>query len=293
MRVGLLGQLVQSGKGPVEIGSGPEHQTMCREARRKWEGAKEREGKGGGVLVVVKLKSKLEKKRKEKRMDEDDDWEWEDLSIEQLDSLERDAFQKLAQQRAAAAYSVPAPAPALIPNSLYTKRVDAFSPGSGSSSIVVVPASTSNPASDEHTKGLPKFHVKFFLHATGNIAAKFSFDQVAVGAFRQIPKAAWNAKERIWIFPPSSLSLAERALRELSNVNVELENLDPLVHRAIAAASAVPDLRDRYDKMPASMESKLLPFQREGVRFILQHGGRVLLADEMGLGKTLQASYPS
>ncbi|PON93088.1 chromatin remodeling factor [Trema orientale] len=123
-------------------------------------------------------------------MDEDDDWEWEELSIEQLDSLERDAVQKLAQQRAAAAYSVPAPA--LIPNSLSnTNKVDAFS--TGSSSRVVVPASRSNPASD------------------------------------------------------------------------------------------------RYDKMPASMESKLLPFQREGVRFILQHGGRVLLADEMGLGKTLQA----
>ncbi|XP_048323432.2 uncharacterized protein LOC107425446 [Ziziphus jujuba] len=37
------------------------------------------------------------------------------------------------------------------------------------------------------------------------------------------------------------------------------------------------------------MESKLLPFQREGVRFILQHGGCALLADEMGLGKTLKA----
>ncbi|XP_060970540.1 uncharacterized protein LOC115714473 isoform X3 [Cannabis sativa] len=47
----------------------------------------------------------------------------------------------------------------------------------------------------------------------------------------------------IWIFPPSSLSLAEKGLRELSGVNVELKNLDPLVHRAIAATSVVPDLR--------------------------------------------------
>ncbi|XP_064958026.1 uncharacterized protein LOC135608880 isoform X5 [Musa acuminata AAA Group] len=41
--------------------------------------------------------------------------------------------------------------------------------------------------------------------------------------------------------------------------------------------------------MPSYVESKLLPFQREGIRFMLQHGGRALLADEMGLGKTLQA----
>ncbi|CAL2226524.1 unnamed protein product [Prunus armeniaca] len=46
---------------------------------------------------------------------------------------------------------------------------------------------------------------------------------------------------------------------------------------------------DQYDRIPSCIESKLLPFQREGVRFILQHGGRALLADEMGLGKTLQA----
>ncbi|XP_020967441.1 DNA annealing helicase and endonuclease ZRANB3-like [Arachis ipaensis] len=37
------------------------------------------------------------------------------------------------------------------------------------------------------------------------------------------------------------------------------------------------------DKIPSYIESKLLPFQREGVWFILQHGGRALLVDEMGL----------
>ncbi|KAH0993205.1 hypothetical protein GBA52_004688 [Prunus armeniaca] len=91
------------------------------------------------------------------------------------------------------------------------------------------------------------------------------------------------------MFPISSLSPAEKILHETSGVNVEVDNLDPLVHRAIAAAFVVPDIRDQYDRIPSCIESKLLPFQREGVRFILQHGGRALLADEMGLGKTLQA----
>ncbi|GFZ13817.1 chromatin remodeling factor18 [Actinidia rufa] len=91
------------------------------------------------------------------------------------------------------------------------------------------------------------------------------------------------------MFPISSLSSAEKLLSEISGLNVEVESLDPLVWRAIVAASAVADLRDRYDMIPRSIESKLLPFQRDGVRFVLQHGGRALLADEMGLGKTLQA----
>jgi SNF2 family DNA or RNA helicase len=37
------------------------------------------------------------------------------------------------------------------------------------------------------------------------------------------------------------------------------------------------------------LEAALLPFQREGVRFGLERGGRCLIADEMGVGKTVQA----
>ncbi|KAL6292827.1 hypothetical protein ACE6H2_000969 [Prunus campanulata] len=242
---------------------------------------------------------------------EDDDW---GLSAEELDSLERDAFQKLAQQRINSAsacssssfssshnhhqlhQSFPSTinssntnffqsSPAKpIPNSLPNK-VAPLSPGTR-----VLPSLVPCKVNlDERLKELPKLSVKFFLHASGNIAAKFPYDQVLVGAVRKIPKSTWNAKERLWMFPISSLSPAEKILRETSGVNVEVDNLDPLVHRAIAAASVVPDIQDQYDRIPSCIESKLLPFQREGVRFILQHGGRALLADEMGLGKTLQA----
>lgn len=41
--------------------------------------------------------------------------------------------------------------------------------------------------------------------------------------------------------------------------------------------------------MAPSLERALLPFQRQGVRFGLERGGRCLIADEMGVGKTLQA----
>ncbi|CAL2226528.1 unnamed protein product [Prunus armeniaca] len=90
---------------------------------------------------------------------------------------------------------------------------------------------------DERLKELPKLSVKLFLHASGNIATTFPYDQVLVGAVRKIPKSSWNAKERLWMFPISSLSSAEKILHETSGVNVEVENVDPLVHRAIAAAS--------------------------------------------------------
>ncbi|CAN6551125.1 unnamed protein product [Malus baccata var. baccata] len=241
---------------------------------------------------------------------DDDDW---DLSAEEFDSLERDAFQKLTQQRVNSAstcssssssypsfdlFQVPQSFPnnynsncsfqsspaKPISNSLPNK-VAPLSPGTR----VLPPSVPCKVNLGERLKELPKITVKFFLHASGNIAAKFPYDQAVVGAVRKIPKATWYAKERLWMFPIPSLSSAEKVLHETSGVNIEVENLDPLVHRAIAAASVVPDLRDQYNRIPRCIESKLLAFQREGVRFILQHGGRALLADEMGLGKTLQA----
>ncbi|XP_078445437.1 chromatin remodeling factor18 isoform X2 [Wolffia australiana] len=136
---------------------------------------------------------------------------------------------------------------------------------------------------------LPKLTLRFCLHPSGDIAAKFSYNQVLVDAFHMIPRASWHARERLWLIPASSLSAAEEVLRRVTSANVEIQRLDPLVYRAIVAASNAPDLQGMYERIPDFVESKLLPFQREGIRFLLRHGGRGLLADEMGLGKTLQA----
>lgn len=134
-----------------------------------------------------------------------------------------------------------------------------------------------------------KYKVRIFLHGSGQIAAKFEYQPQLVAAFRAIPKSEWVAKERLWMFPVSSLAVAERTLAQVDAVAVDVESLDPFVRRALEAASAVPNLLGMYDNMPAYMETQLLPFQRDGVRFVLEHGGRALIADEMGLGKTLQA----
>ncbi|KAK1281094.1 CHD3-type chromatin-remodeling factor PICKLE [Acorus gramineus] len=233
-----------------------------------------------------------------------DDW---DFSAEDLDSIERDALKKFSERNsssssAAASVSAPPPPPPPSPSPSSYQN----SPSKHASSSSKVDRSPLKPPSDTrlHNKvetvapsvlsevmsvtDLPNISVKLFLHASGSIAAKFPYHQLVVNAFHKIPKAAWHAKERLWMFPVSSLSLAEEVLTGVAGVNVEVQKLDPLVQRALSAASSVTDLQDLYDRMPKFVESKLLPFQREGVRFILQHGGRALLADEMGLGKTLQ-----
>lgn len=203
----------------------------------------------------------------------DDFW---DLTVEEMDAIENEALQRINQQRnSSSSSSLP------IPNEVHTSSQGAR----------ILPSTLApKPNTDAGSKPQEqKVSVKILLHSSGVLAAKFPYNQVVVDAVRKIPKAIWNAKERLWTFPHSSLSSAENILREISSVKVEIENLDPLVQRAIASASRVPDLRHLYEKIPSHIEPKLLPFQREGIEFILQHGGRVLLADEMGLGKTLQA----
>lgn len=66
--------------------------------------------------------------------------------------------------------------------------------------------------------------------------------------------------------------------------------LMPSRHRGTLRPAVPPDeVTALYNRMPPWLESALLPFQREGVRFGLERGGRQLLADEMGVGKTVQA----
>ncbi len=76
-----------------------------------------------------------------------------------------------------------------------------------------------------------------------------------------------------------------------------LEPLPELVSRVLRASAAQPDDSARYTALAGvclapgeTLESRMMPFQRAGVRFGLAAGGRVLIGDEMGLGKTVQAA---
>ncbi|KAH0879436.1 hypothetical protein HID58_066830, partial [Brassica napus] len=218
-------------------------------------------GEGGGKEDIREVNPPLKAEERRRSVEvgskmDDDDF---DLTMEEMDALEKEALERINQNK--------------VPNLSQGSRI--------------LPSSL---APKPNTGEGVKVPLKILLHHSGDLAAKFPYNQAVVDAVRKIPMALWNAKERLWIFPQSSLSSAEIILRQVSSVKVEVENLDPLVQRAIASASRVPDLRHLYDKIPSHIEPKLLPFQRDGIEFILQHGGRVLLADEMGLGKTLQAS---
>ncbi|CAM0906944.1 unnamed protein product [Alopecurus aequalis] len=231
---------------------------------------------------------------------DDDDW---GLTEEQFDKLEQEAYRTIAERKASSAAASTAPITSPLPHRALSPATTASSPVRNDHPASRIslesrfgkveslsPSRLSQLTAENNSQGsFPKISVRLFLHASGLIAAKFPYHQKLVDAFRKIPKSSWDGKERVWMFPLTSLSPAEEVLRAVPGLAVEVQKLDPLVQRAFAAALAVKDLRGLYDKIPTDVESKLMSFQREGVRFALQHGGRVLIADEMGLGKTLQA----
>lgn len=91
--------------------------------------------------------------------------------------------------------------------------------------------------------------------------------------------------------------LRRRAPRAQAVRIASLEPLPPLVSNVLRVARRRPDdsalyaALGRLELAPGeSLEARMMPFQREGVRFGLRAGGRLLIGDEMGLGKTVQAA---
>ena len=91
-----------------------------------------------------------------------------------------------------------------------------------------------------------------------------------------------------WTFPFSRYDQVIKALKTESNPDAIIE-LAPTVVSTLRISSRIKDDSMRYGHIPPEMEAKLMPFQRDGIKFILRRGGRALLGDEMGLGKTVQA----
>ncbi|KAI7838398.1 hypothetical protein COHA_007802 [Chlorella ohadii] len=135
----------------------------------------------------------------------------------------------------------------------------------------------------------PLLYINLELGKDQLIEVKCGHHEAVSAALKRLPGGQWDPKSRHWRFPLSQHDRLVQALQALTSVRVRLEPLHPLVTAVLRAASSNPDDSDRYCTLPKDLEQQLMPFQREGVKFALRRGGRVLIGDEMGLGKTVQA----
>ena len=101
---------------------------------------------------------------------------------------------------------------------------------------------------------------------------------------------SWNKNEKVWHAPLvlapkiveklKSLDQNRFVVRRLDEVNKAIEAIE----KVITASSAV-DV-ESFD-LPDNLN--LFNYQKAGVKFILDRGGRALIGDEQGLGKTIEA----
>eukprot|EP00897_Mesotaenium_endlicherianum_P001818 jgi/Mesen1/1664/ME000135S00651 len=103
-----------------------------------------------------------------------------------------------------------------------------------------------------------------------------------LGAYASVHNALSRAKGvTLTGVPPATLC----ALRRWGGGGAHAPTLPPGAAPDSWLASFEESLAAR---LPPKLQSALLPFQREGVRYGVQRQGRCLIADEMGVGKTIQ-----
>uniref|UniRef100_A0A061SCW0 SWI/SNF-related matrix-associated actin-dependent regulator of chromatin subfamily A-like protein 1 n=1 Tax=Tetraselmis sp. GSL018 TaxID=582737 RepID=A0A061SCW0_9CHLO len=135
----------------------------------------------------------------------------------------------------------------------------------------------------------PTVKVTAVLLPGARLGFRFEYNEALIGTIKRIEGREYDAARKLWTVPQKRRDEALRALQSCAQCSVEVEDLPQIVSTVLQAAALQPDESEMYGLIPGDMERQMMEFQREGVKFALSHGGRVLLADEMGLGKTVQA----
>ncbi|KXZ48890.1 hypothetical protein GPECTOR_24g179 [Gonium pectorale] len=139
------------------------------------------------------------------------------------------------------------------------------------------------------------------LEDSKRFGVKVEYHEGLKAVFSLIPGNAYDSSQRSWLFPLSQYRHVMDAMSDgrLRTRGVQLNmqpSLPDFVTNILKEAASRCNDEHLYDKLTRrshesemTLDERMMPFQREGVRHALRLGGRVLIGDEMGLGKTVQA----
>ncbi len=122
----------------------------------------------------------------------------------------------------------------------------------------------------------------------GWIFITFPYEKVIINSVKKIPSITWNAKNRAWRAPTTSVN---DVIKWAKYFNIEVsDELEVLSKKVTGDIGRLVDASRSVDAeiTIASLKADLLPYQRAGVSYA-SNARRTFIADEMGLGKTLQA----
>ncbi|KAL0028605.1 hypothetical protein WJX79_005056 [Trebouxia sp. C0005] len=135
----------------------------------------------------------------------------------------------------------------------------------------------------------PTLRAEVLMGPAATVEVNVRFHANIAAALKSLEGAEWISNKGLWRMPMSQYVPLMKALSAVPGVRLDVEPLPAVAQALVQAAVKLPDDSDRYSNMPAKLQEKLMGFQREGIKFALKRGGRLLVGDEMGLGKTVQA----
>ena len=105
----------------------------------------------------------------------------------------------------------------------------------------------------------------------------------------------WNSTGRFTAFELADMSkiiagLAACGFAAPTGLNAAPPSLVKALLRLSPSPGGGRPAAHACEVVPTELIGRLMPFQREGVEFVLGMGGRAMIGDEMGLGKTVQVA---
>lgn len=109
----------------------------------------------------------------------------------------------------------------------------------------------------------------------GKLIVRFPYDPEKIAAIKTVTGRRWNSEKKFWTVPHTG-----QAVEVLKRIGLDTPEI---------STPEMPKAPNRSEINMTGFGRQLMPFQREGVEFLVSKNGRAIIGDEMGLGKTIQA----